>query len=80
MLEDYQVQEFVVVGTQADPAWFEFPVRYARRRFDGTDPSRQQSHFNYLKIGPKADAVRLKWVDVESAVGAQTASLHFGLL
>ena len=25
MVEDYKVQEFVIIGTQADPDWFEFP-------------------------------------------------------
>ena len=25
MVEDYKVQEFVIIGTQADAAWFEFP-------------------------------------------------------
>jgi pimeloyl-ACP methyl ester carboxylesterase len=79
MLEDYQVQEFVVVGTQADPAWFEFPVRYGHE--DGSDGTVRVSgsnlNFNYLKIGPKADAVRLKWVDVESAVASANRKSPF---
>ena len=35
MLEDYQIQEFIIIGTQADPEWFEFPVRYGHE--DGSD-------------------------------------------
>jgi pimeloyl-ACP methyl ester carboxylesterase len=70
MLEDYQVQEFIIVGTQADPEWFEFPLRYAHE--DGSDGTVRVSgsnlNFNYLKIGPKSEATRLKWVDIQSAV------------
>jgi hypothetical protein len=35
MLEDYLVQEYILVGTQADPEWFTIPVRYAKE--DGSD-------------------------------------------
>ncbi len=35
MFENYKVQEFVIIGTQADPAWFTFPVRYSHE--DGSD-------------------------------------------
>jgi len=70
MLEDYQVQEFIIVGTQADPAWFEFPVRYGHE--DGSDGTVRVSgsnlNFNYIKIGPKSESMRLKWVDIQSAV------------
>src|SRR5207249_10711219 len=54
MLEDYQVQEFVIIGTQADPSWFEFPVRYAHE--DGSDGvirvSATNLNFNHVVIGP----------------------------
>ena len=79
LLEDYQVQEFIIIGTQADPAWFEFPVRYAHE--DGSDGivrvSASNLNFNYLKIGPKADAVQLKWVDVQSAVASANRKSQF---
>ena len=50
MVEDYKVQEFVIVGTQADASWFEFPVRYAHE--DGSDGvvrvSASTLNFNHL--------------------------------
>ena len=58
MVEDYKVQEFVIVGTQADASWFEFPVRYAHE--DGSDGvvrvSAANLNFNHLEIGPKDGA------------------------
>ena len=49
------MQEFVIVGTQADASWFEFPVRYAHE--DGSDGvvrvSAANLNFNHFEIGPK---------------------------
>ena len=65
MVEDYKVQEFVIVGTQADAAWFEFPVRYAHE--DGSDGvvrvSAANLNFNHLEIGPKDGTPFLPWAD-----------------
>jgi pimeloyl-ACP methyl ester carboxylesterase len=79
MAEDYKVQEFVIVGTQADPSWFEFPIRYAHE--DGSDGvvrvSASNLNFNYLEIGPKKDAALLPWPTIETAVQAATAKADF---
>ncbi len=72
MVEDYKVQEFVIVGTQADPDWFEFPVRYAHE--DGSDGvvrvSASNLNFNHIEIGPKDGAAFLPWAKIKSAVEA----------
>src|SRR5437762_12806156 len=50
MAEAYNVQEYIIVSTQADPSWFEFPIRYAHE--DGSDGvvrvSASNLNFNYL--------------------------------
>jgi hypothetical protein len=70
MLEDYKVQEFVIVGTQADPEWFTFPVRYGHE--DGSDGTVRVSasnlNFNYLSIGPTKKADALSWAQTQNAV------------
>jgi hypothetical protein len=70
MFEDYKVQEFIIVGTQADPAWFTFPIRYAHE--DGSDGTVRVSasnlNFNHISIGPKKEATALTWSDVQKAV------------
>jgi len=79
MAEDYKVQEFVIVGTQADPGWFEFPVRYARE--DGSDGvvrvAASNLNFNYLVIGPKTDAAVLSWPAIQMAVQSAAAKADF---
>ena len=79
MVENYKVQEFVIVGTQADAAWFEFPVRYAHE--DGSDGvvrvSASNLNFNYLEIGPKKDAAVLPWPAIQTAVQAAAAKADF---
>lgn len=79
MLEDYQIQEFIIIGTQADPEWFEFPVRYGHE--DGSDGTVRVSganlNFNYIKIGPKAGSSELKWSDMESAIANADRKSNF---
>src|SRR4030095_6743922 len=79
MDEDFKVKKFVIVGTQADPSWFEFPVRYAHE--DGSDGvvrvSASNLNFNYLEIGPKKDAALLPWPVIQTAVQAATAQADF---
>jgi hypothetical protein len=79
MAEDYKVQEFVIVGTQADAAWFEFPVRYAHE--DGSDGvvrvSAANLNFNHLEIGPKESAQFLPWPTVQTAADAASAKADF---
>ena len=72
MLEDYQVQEFIIIGTQADPSWFTFPVRYAHE--DGSDGvvrvAAANLNFNHLVITPNESAALLAWTDIQSAAQA----------
>jgi pimeloyl-ACP methyl ester carboxylesterase len=79
MVEDYKVQEFVIVGTQADAAWFEFPVRYAHE--DGSDGvvrvAAANLNFNYLEIGPKESAQFLPWPAIKAAVEAAAVKADF---
>lgn len=79
MAEDYKVQEFVIVGTQADPDWFEFPIRYAHE--DGSDGvvrvSASNLNFNYLEIGPKENAAVLAWPAIQTAVQSAEAKADF---
>lgn len=79
MLEDYKVQEYVIVGTQADPDWFEFPVRYAHE--DGSDGvvrvAAGNLNFNYLTIEPNEGAATLPWSAVHAAVQAASVKSDF---
>ena len=79
MVEDYKVQEFVIVGTQADAAWFEFPVRYAHE--DGSDGvvrvSASNLNFNHFEIGPKESVQFLPWPTVQAALDAAAAKADF---
>ena len=79
MAEAYKVQEYIIVGTQADPSWFEFPIRYAHE--DGSDGvvrvSASNLNFNYLEIGPKKDAAVLPWPAIQTAVQAAAAKADF---
>ena len=79
MAEDYKVQEYIIVGTQADPSWFEFPIRYAHE--DGSDGvvrvSASNLNFNYLEIGPKKDTAVLPWPAIQTAVQAAAAKADF---
>jgi pimeloyl-ACP methyl ester carboxylesterase len=79
MSDDYQVQEFVIVGTQADASWFEFPVRYAHE--DGSDGvvrvSASNLNFNYIAIGPNEGAAALAWPVIQDAIHAAAAKLDF---
>jgi hypothetical protein len=79
MVKDYQVQEFIIIGTQADPAWFEFPIRYAHE--DGSDGvvrvSSTNLNFNHIVIGPVTDAASLTWAQIQAAVQAANAKTEF---
>ena len=79
MFEDYRVQEFVIIGTQADPGWFEFPVRYAHE--DGSDGvvrvSAGNLNFNYLTIEPNDNSALLPWPTVSNAVQSAAAKADF---
>ncbi len=79
MLDDYKVQEYVIIGTQADPDWFEFPVRYAHE--DGSDGvvrvAAGNLNFNYLTIEPNDDAATLPWSVVHAAVQAASVKANF---
>jgi pimeloyl-ACP methyl ester carboxylesterase len=79
MLEDYKVQEFVIIGTQADPDWFEFPIRYAHE--DGSDGvvrvAASNLNLNYLVIEPNENASLLPWPQISTAVQAAAAKANF---
>ena len=79
MLEDYKVQEFIIIGTQADPGWFEFPVRYAHE--DGSDgvvrAAAGNLNFNYLTIEPNEEAALLSWPLIHAAVQAASVKGSF---
>jgi len=79
MFENYKVQEFVIVGTQADPAWFTFPVRYAHE--DGSDGTVRVSasnlNFNHISIGPSKAALALDWPQVQNAIIAANNKRDF---
>jgi hypothetical protein len=68
MLEDFQVIEQVIVGSQADVEWFEFPIRYAKE--DGSDGvvrvSAASLNYQYLKLAPAPDALELGWRQARS--------------
>jgi hypothetical protein len=79
MLEDYQVQEFVIIGTQADPSWFAFPVRYAHE--DGSDGvvrvAAGNLNFNHVVIRPNEQASLLPWPTIQAAVRAAEVKGNF---
>ena len=79
MLEDFQVQEFVIIGTQADPSWFAFPVRYAHE--DGSDGvvrvAAGNLNFNHVVIRPNEKAFLLPWPTVQTAVRAAEVKGNF---
>ena len=63
MARDFKVQEFVLVGSQADAEWFAVPIRYAKE--DGSDGvvrvSGSNLNFHYLRFGPTKEALSLDW-------------------
>ncbi|MBA3543022.1 MAG: hypothetical protein H0T83_01045 [Chthoniobacterales bacterium] len=79
MLEDFKVQEFIIIGTQADPGWFAFPIRYAHE--DGSDGvvrvAAGNLNFNHLVIQPKENAALLPWPTIRTAVQAAAAKANF---
>ncbi|MEO6970560.1 MAG: alpha/beta hydrolase [Chthoniobacterales bacterium] len=79
MLEDYKVQEFIIIGTQADPGWFAFPIRYAHE--DGSDGvvrvAAGNLNFNHLVITPNESAATLSWPAIQTAVQAAAIKGNF---
>ena len=73
--EDYTVQEFIIVGSQAHPSWLEMPIPYAKE--DGSDgvvrASGSNLNFNYVRFRPKAFANSLVWKDVLASIAAHDA-------
>lgn len=59
----YGVYEHVVIGSQADVAWFEAPVRYAKE--DGSDGVIRASacnlNFNYVSFAPTESTRSITW-------------------
>lgn len=70
MWKDYKVFEYVITGTQADVAWFEAPLRYAKE--DGADGVVRvcgtNVNFQYLRLGPTAKAASLSWDEARKAL------------
>jgi hypothetical protein len=70
MLEDYQIQEYIIIGTQADVGWFTIPIRYAKE--DGSDGTVRVSasnlNFNYMRLVPRPEAFTLGWSEVQTAI------------
>lgn len=58
LAHDYDVREHVIVGTQADAAWYEAPIRYMKE--DGSDGvvrvAASNANFNYIRFAPTAAA------------------------
>ncbi len=79
MLDDFQVQEFIIIGSQADPGWFTFPIRYAHE--DGSDGvvrvSSANLNYNHFKIEPNDSAALLPWPAIRTAVQAAAAKASF---
>jgi hypothetical protein len=71
MLEDLNVFEHVIVGSQADVEWFAFPIRYAKE--DGSDGvvrvSASSLNYQYLKLAPTVDALGLGWKQARAQWG-----------
>lgn len=65
--DDYQVREYVITGTQADPRWFVLPIRYAKE--DGSDGvvrvAAANLNFNYLRFAPTDRARDLDWQELQ---------------
>ncbi|MBN2326435.1 MAG: hypothetical protein JXR73_04710 [Candidatus Omnitrophica bacterium] len=63
MAEDYKIFEYVIVGSQADAAWYTFPIRYAKE--DGSDGvvrvSSANLNFHYIRFGLKPDVSSIQW-------------------
>lgn len=64
----YGVYEHIIVGTQADVAWYEAPVRYAKE--DGSDGvvrvSASNLNYNYLSFEPTDEAIQLSWAEAKA--------------
>ena len=79
MLEDYGVQEFIIIGTQAEAEWFTFPIRYAHE--DGSDGvvrvAAGNLNFNHFVITPNDGAAQLQWPLVQAALQAAAVKGKF---
>jgi hypothetical protein len=65
-MQERGVQEYVVIGTQADISWFELPIRYSHE--DGSDgvvrTAASNLNFQYARFEPTEEALGLSWNDV----------------
>jgi len=63
MSKEFETNECVITGSQADVSWFPIPVRYAKE--DGSDGvvrvSAANLNFNYVRFGPSAAAHDFTW-------------------
>lgn len=63
MAGDYEINECVIVGSQADVSWFPIPIRYAKE--DGSDGvvrvSAANLNFNYLQFAANDEALQYTW-------------------
>ncbi len=79
ILEDYKVQEFIIIGTQADPEWFAFPIRFAHE--DGSDGvvrvAAANLNFNHFVVEPNETAALLSWPAIRNAVQAAAVKADF---
>lgn len=67
MFRDYQVCEYVLIGSQAKAEWLPIPVPYAKE--DGSDGvvrvSASNLNFSYAHYGPSAKGLLLTWQQAE---------------
>ncbi len=72
MAGDYKIYEYVIVGSQADVAWYPIPIRYAKE--DGSDGvvrvSASNLNVHYIRFGPTAEAVAVGWSEAARQAGA----------
>ena len=67
---DYKVEEFCIIGSQAQERWFPIPVRYAKE--DGADGVVRVSgcnlNINYLQLKATDAGKSISWNDLEKAI------------
>ncbi|NJK90348.1 MAG: hypothetical protein HC904_00055 [Blastochloris sp.] len=72
MLEDYHIHEYCIIGTQANPAAYEYPIRYCKE--DGSDGvvrvAAGNLNWNYIQITPDPDKALMPWSEVKSIKGS----------
>ncbi|MEX0886847.1 MAG: hypothetical protein WD009_10455 [Phycisphaeraceae bacterium] len=72
--DKFEVLEHVVIGSQADAAWFAAPIRYAKE--DGADGvvrvAASNLNFNYIRFEPTEAAMNVAW---QAALDERTRDL-----